>query len=246
MVIPPSLSAAPQDIELRIVYEDEVMAVIDKPAGLVVHPAPGHPDGTLVNGLVRRYPAIAGSDEFRPGIVHRLDKDTSGLLVVALAPAAQLSLSRQLKARTMHRRYTSLVWGDLRPDRGSIDIPVGRDRASRGRMAAGADAIGARAARTQYTVVERLRELSLLDVVLETGRTHQIRVHMAYIGHPVAGDKLYGGRGLPGLTRQFLHAAELELSHPTTGTAVRFTSPLPPDLNLVLAALIESEKVPRL
>jgi 23S rRNA pseudouridine1911/1915/1917 synthase len=239
LVLPPSLSAVPEDIDLEVVYEDESIAVIDKPAGLVVHPAPGHTSGTLVNGLVRRYPWIAESQALRPGLVHRLDKDTSGLMVVALNPAAHNSLVQQIKQRTMRREYVALTSGQVRRGRLLIDVPIGRDPASRIRMAAGPNTIRPRPARTHIRVSEYLAEFSLVHITLDTGRTHQVRVHMAYIGHPVAGDSMYGGVDVAGLDRQFLHAAALQLISPVTGEMMRFHSSLPSDLREVLTGLEE-------
>jgi 23S rRNA pseudouridine1911/1915/1917 synthase len=237
MLIPPSLTVEPEAIELQIVYEDEVVCVIDKPAGLVVHPAPGHAGGTLVNALVHRFPTLDGSGSVRPGLVHRLDKDTSGLMVVGLTAEAQASLADQVKARSMSRGYVALVQGHVMPNRAMIDIPVGRDPISRKRMAAGPKAIRARTAVTHYEVNELVGSLSLICVRLETGRTHQIRVHMAYIGHPVAGDTLYKGPALPGLHRQFLHARSLAFTHPATGDKVQFQCEMPSDLMAVLDRL---------
>ncbi len=234
--VPPSLNAAPEHLDLQIVYEDESLAVIDKPAGLVVHPAAGHASGTLVNALVSRYPHLEAAGSARPGIVHRLDKDTSGLMVVALSPQAQLHLADQLRRRTMHRTYTALVWGRLEPERAMIDVPIGRDPSGRRRMAAGPRSIAARDARTRYRVLQYLSEFSLLEVDLETGRTHQIRVHLAYVGHPIVGDGTYANRPWADLNRQFLHASKLELQHPTTSDGMTFTAPLPRELTTFLDA----------
>ncbi len=233
---PPSLSAAPEDIPLRIVYRDADMAVIDKPAGLVVHPAPGHPGGTLANGLAGMFPqSIEVGGQERPGIVHRLDKDTSGLIAVALSPAGQSSLQSQIADRSAERRYLALVSGAVSPAEGVIDAPVGRDERHRKRMAV--HGIAARQARTRYRVVQSFLGFSLIEAKLDTGRTHQIRVHLAAIGHPLAGDALYGGESLSGLDRQFLHAYRLTLRVPSSGERVTFSSQLPPDLQATLDAL---------
>jgi 23S rRNA pseudouridine1911/1915/1917 synthase len=252
LTLPPSLQARPEPVDFEIVYEDEMMAVINKPAGLTVHPAPGHEGGTLVNGLLARYPTLGDSgDALRPGLVHRLDKDTSGLMVVALNERAQSVLAEQVRTRSLKRRYIALVGGQLRPERGVIDVPVGRDRVSRKRMAAGLSTISPRPARTRYQVLEYLegwqgqhkREpFTLVEVALETGRTHQIRVHMAYIGHPVAGDSLYGGPQIPGLERQFLHAYTLELQSPQTGEMLHFQASLPSDLQTILEQLRQHKR----
>ncbi|GAC1468937.1 MAG: RluA family pseudouridine synthase [Chloroflexota bacterium] len=234
VVVPPSLSVEPESIPLRIVYCDDDLAVVDKPAGLVVHPAPGHAGGTLANALVALFSLTseAGFTEARPGIVHRLDKDTSGLMVVALSVRAQKSLQEQIASRSAQRRYVALASGQIDPPTGIIDAPVGRDPKNRLRMAT--YGIAARSARTRYDVIEALAGFTLLTATLDTGRTHQIRVHFAAIGHPLAGDKTYGGPPLPGLARQFLHANELVLSSPSTGEEMRFSSPLPADLTAVL------------
>ena len=237
--LPPSLSAEPEPIDLNVVYEDEAICVVDKPAGLVVHPAPGHAGGTLVNALVHRYPSIAGGG-LRPGIVHRLDKDTSGLMVVALTVAAQANLAAQIKRRTVRREYLALVSGHPADRPHVIDAPIGRDRHSRLKMAVGSDTIRPRRARTTFEVVEYIGGCALVRARLETGRTHQVRVHLALARHPVAGDRLYGGATLPGLERQFLHASLLELTSPVTEERQRFESQLPPDLASVLRRLREA------
>jgi 23S rRNA pseudouridine1911/1915/1917 synthase len=247
-----------------VVYEDEDMVVVHKPAGLVVHPAPGHVGTTLVEALLGHSLAAAGDagaerlssapaddadadgepdgpaeawglDEERPGIVHRLDKDTSGLLVVARHRAAQAHLSAQFKARTVRKRYWALVEGHPRPPAGAIEAPIDRDPRYRARMAVVA---GGRAARTTYRTRETFAAHALLDVGLETGRTHQIRVHLASIGHPVAGDPLYGVRPPTiALDHQFLHAYRLELDSPSRGERLVFEAALPPDLQTVLDGL---------
>ena len=219
--------------ELAVVYEDEWLAVVDKPAGLVVHPAPGHPSGTLVDALKARgatWSLLGGAE--RAGIVHRLDRDTSGLLVVAKTEAAHRALAGQLQRRTLGRTYWALVHGGFREETGTIDAPVARDRRDRKRMAV---VDGGRAAITDFRVAERFSGMSRLDVRLRTGRTHQIRVHMAYIRHPIAGDPVYGRAGAPG--RPALHAAELAFVHPLDETRRTFTSPLPDDLAAYLGEL---------
>ena len=228
------LKPVAEPIPLEIVYEDDQVIVVNKPQGMVVHPAPGHPDGTLVNGLLyhTKLPGINGV--IRPGIVHRIDKDTSGLLMVAKTEAAQLSLSAQLKAKTSIREYLALVHGTFKEDEGTIDAPLGRDPRDRKRQAVVADG---RHAVTHFQVLERFTNYTLVKCILDTGRTHQIRVHMAYIHHPVAGDPLYGPkRTLPG-HGQFLHAAKLGFVHPVTGKLLTFTAPVPPIFEKTLTDL---------
>jgi 23S rRNA pseudouridine1911/1915/1917 synthase len=208
-----------------IVYEDDALIVVDKPAGLVVHPAPGHRGETLVDVL--RGTAAGGPAE-RAGIVHRLDRDTSGLLVVAANEDAHRELSRQVREREVGRHYVALVEGRVGSRSGTIDAPVGRDHRARERMTVGGRR--PREARTHFEVVELLPQDTLVDVSLETGRTHQIRTHFAAIGHPVVGDPRYGHAGRHGLRRQFLHASGLSFRHPVTGAQMSFTSELPPDL----------------
>lgn len=228
------------DIEVPVVYEDHDLLVIDKPAGLVVHPGAGQRAGTLVHGLLARYPELrrVGSDPGRPGIVHRLDKGTSGLLLVARTQPAYESLVAALSARTVHRQYRTLVWGHLASSSGLIDAPIGRSTREPTRMAV---AERGREARTRYEVL-RLHsdpvELTELSCTLETGRTHQIRVHLRSIGHPVVGDVRYDGarQSLP-VDRPFLHAEHLALQHPVTGADLAFRSALPADLEAVLARL---------
>ena len=212
--------------------------MIDKPAGLVVHPAPGHTSGTVVNAVLAHSPAMASMDDDaeRPGIVHRLDKDTSGLLVIAKNERALRFLSSQFKERTTHKTYWALVHGHLAPAHGEIVAPLGRDPRYRQRMAVVA---GGREARTGYTVLRYIGDYTLLEVTLYTGRTHQIRVHFASIGHAVAGDPVYGPHRIPaelGLGRQFLHAARLRLRLPS-GEDHEFSSPLPAELQAVLDRL---------
>jgi 23S rRNA pseudouridine1911/1915/1917 synthase len=225
--------------DLPLVHVDDDVIVVDKPAGLVVHPGAGRSTGTLVQALLGRFPDMAGTgDPARPGIVHRLDKGTSGLLVVARSPAAYGSLVAQLAARTVDRRYLALAVGVIETDAGVVDAPVGRRSTDRTRMAVVA---GGRPARTHYRVLTRFTEpadATLVECKLETGRTHQVRVHLAAIGHPVVGDARYGGaRQAVPVARPFLHAAQLAFDHPTTGERRHFESPLPADLEAVLVPL---------
>jgi 23S rRNA pseudouridine1911/1915/1917 synthase len=242
----PHLAPDPS-VSVPVVYEDDAVLVVDKPAGLVVHPAPGHWEGTLVNGLLARSPegaaaygGIAGVR--RPGIVHRLDRDTSGLLMVARNDAAQSSLMAQLKARRVKKTYLALVSGSLDAAVGRIEAPIGRDPKNRQRMAVVPDG---RAAVTGYRVRERFHGWTLLELDLVTGRTHQIRVHLAALGHPVAGDPVYGTgtarRGPDGLDRLFLHSWRLELTSPADGRLVRVEAPLPAELEVVLDRLRSAE-----
>ena len=223
-----------QDIPLTVVYQDAELVVIDKPAGLSVHPGPGHPDCTLVNGLLALCPDIQGiGGEIRPGIVHRLDKDTSGLLMVAKTQDAHVHLSQQIKERAVEKEYLALVEGTPSPGTGTVDVPIGRDSRRRTRMAVSP---GGRESRTGYRLLERAGAYSLLELQLHTGRTHQARVHMAWLGHPLLGDAVYGRRS-PLLARHFLHAHRLAFSHPATEEPLEFRSPLPPDLEDALEAL---------
>jgi 23S rRNA pseudouridine1911/1915/1917 synthase len=217
----------PQAMDLDVPYEDEHLLIVDKPAGLVVHPARGHSRGTLVHGLLA-YDVEGGEEPERPGIVHRLDRDTSGLLVVARSPEAHRRLQEMVRAREVTREYLALVVGQPRSRRGTIEAPIGRDRHDPLRHSLDTDV--PREAVTHFEVEELLRRHSLLRVALETGRTHQIRVHLAAVDLPVAGDPLYGRPGELGLERQFLHADRLAFEHPFTGEAVNVTSPLPRDL----------------
>jgi 23S rRNA pseudouridine1911/1915/1917 synthase len=214
--------------EPEVVFSDEWVAVVDKPAGLVVHPAPGRRGPTLIDLL----PGLAGGAAERPGIVHRLDKDTSGLMAVARSEEAHRDLAAQVRRRSMERFYLALVEGRLESRTGTIDAPVGRDHRAPERMTIGGR--GAREARTHFSVVEVLPEDSLVEARLETGRTHQIRTHFAAIGHPVAGDPRYGHAGRHGIDRQFLHAARLRFRHPGTGEEMSFESGLPEDLTAAL------------
>ncbi len=217
------------EAERLIVHLDEDLAVIEKPAGLVVHSAPSHKGETLVDLLE----GIAGGGEgARPGIVHRLDKDTSGLMLVARNDEAHRELSRMVKAREVVREYTALVEGHLGSRTGTIDAPLGRDRRRRTRRAV--KGAGSREARTHFEVIEALLDETLVHARLDTGRTHQIRVHFAAIGHPIVGDPEYGSRGRHGLNRQFLHASRLSFAHPRTGEKMAFTSELPEDLRAAL------------
>ena len=238
--LPEAVADAPQDIPLAVVHEDAALIVIDKPPGLVVHPGSGNRDGTLLNALLHRAPELAALP--RAGIVHRLDKDTSGLMVVARTPEAQTDLVRQLAARTVKREYAALVHGDVQ--RATIvDAPIGRHPTQRTSMAVVA---AGKPARTHVDVVERFGDVTLLRCRLETGRTHQIRVHLTAIGHPLVGDPTYRGRGsgnlrLPAIARAFprqaLHAQRLGLVHPVTHQAMAWEAPLPPDFTALLAAL---------
>jgi 23S rRNA pseudouridine1911/1915/1917 synthase len=220
----------PETMDLRIAYEDEHLVVVDKPAGLVVHPAPGHATGTLVHGLLTR--DIAGGDADRPGIVHRLDRDTSGLMVVARTEESYKRLQALVRRRALERHYAALVVGRPRSRRGTIEAPIGRDR--REPMRHSLDTDTPRDAVTHFELVELLPRHALLDVRLETGRTHQIRVHLAAIDLPVAGDHVYGRARELGLERQFLHAGRLAFPHPFTDERVETESPLPPDLEATL------------
>ena len=218
---------APEEVPLEVVYEDEHLLVVDKPAGVVVHPSAGHAGGTLVHGLLAH--AIAGGEEpERPGIVHRLDRDTSGLLVVARSDDVHRRLQRAIRERSVTREYLALVRGRPKSRRGRIEAAIGRDRRDPTRVSL--DTQHPREAATEFEVEELLREHALLRVRLETGRTHQIRVHLAAIDLPVSGDPVYGVPADLGLDRQFLHAARLAFAHPATGAEVEAASPLPADL----------------
>ncbi len=220
-------------VEFVVVYEDDDIVVVDKPAGLVVHPGAGHPDGTLVSGLLARYDIAHIGDPARPGIVHRLDRDTSGLLIVARSEPAYAALVPAMADHSVARHYIAVVTGVPSASRGTVDAPLGRSPRSPTRMAV---VTGGREARTHYEVVETFDDAARLAVDLETGRTHQIRVHLAAIGHPVLGDVVYG-RADERIGRPFLHAAALEFTHPVTGAAMEFSSPLPAELRHALAAL---------
>ena len=221
---PQKVDLTPEKIPLDIVYEDDDVIVVNKPQGMVVHPAPGHPNHTLVNALLYHSPLSTINGEFRPGIVHRIDKDTSGLLMIAKNDLAHRSLAAQLKAKTNQREYVALVHGVIKQDAGTIDAPIGRSKKDRKKQAVVSDG---RHAVTHFKVLHRFRHYTLVSCRLETGRTHQIRVHMKSIGHPLAGDPLYGPRKtLPG-RGQYLHARLLGFKHPRTGKELVFTAPLP-------------------
>ena len=224
---PRRLDLVPQWMPLTVVYQDADIVVIDKPSGLSVHPGPGHPDHTLVNALLARCPDIQGiGGAMRPGIVHRLDKDTSGLMMVAKTHQAHQALSEQIKARQVTKGYLALATGMLAPRESRIDAPIARDPRHRKRMAV---VSGGRQASTRYRVLESFSGHSLLELYLETGRTHQARVHLAYLGHPLLGDAVYG-KSNPLLKRHFLHAHHLGFRHPAAGNPVEFRSSLPLDL----------------
>jgi len=224
----------PHPMPLSVIYEDKDILVVDKPAGLPVHPSPGHADDTLVNAVLARCPDLPGiGGSIRPGVVHRLDKDTSGLIVIAKNDAALSYLQRQLKQRTVLKRYLVLVRGHLSHEDGVIEAPIGRHPHHRQRMAV---VSGGREARTRYQVLQRLGDYDLLEVSPETGRTHQIRVHLSAIGYPVAGDAVYGLK-VPFLSRQFLHACCLGFCLPSSGEYMEFRSELPPDLFQALSRL---------
>ena len=234
---PPALTGLlPEAIPVKIIYEDDDLLVIDKPAGLTVHPAPGHPSHTLVNAVLSHLNEIEDEGDItRPGIVHRLDKDTSGVMLVAKNNVALANLADQFKARTVKKTYITLVKGILRPDKGVIDAPIGRDSGDRKKMAVTGESRG-RAARTNYRVIRYVGKNSLLEISPETGRTHQIRVHLAAIGYPVFGDITYGKKSAF-LNRQFLHAHRIGFKLPATGKWVEFESPLPEDLKQALKEL---------
>jgi 23S rRNA pseudouridine1911/1915/1917 synthase len=225
--------AAAAEVPFAVAWEDEHLLIVDKPAGVVVHPAPGHRGPTLSETLAGR--AVGGDDPARAGIVHRLDRDTSGLLVVAKSEITHRALQELIRTRELRREYLALVEGCPPARSGTIDAPIGRDRRVRTRMSTDTDV--PREARTHFELERALPAFALLRVTLETGRTHQIRVHLQAIGHPVAGDPEYGTPGRLGLDRQFLHAARLAFDHPVTGEAVDVASPLPPDLADVLGRL---------
>ncbi|MFA6241994.1 MAG: RluA family pseudouridine synthase [Candidatus Hydrogenedentales bacterium] len=247
---PPNTDLLPQAIPLSILYEDSDLLVIDKPSGLVVHPAPGHPDGTLVNAVLHHCPDFQkpGDDLGRPGIVHRLDRFTSGVMLVAKSHAAFAGLAEQAREHTFDRRYLALVRGEFKENTGRINASVGRSLHDRGRMSV--TGVNARDAITRFEVLERFRVASLVSLVLETGRTHQIRVHMRFAGHPVLGDPVYGvtefGKwdvpdllldALKELEGQALHAERLGFTHPVTKKRLTFTAPPPADFQRVLGTL---------
>jgi len=232
---PQPSSLIPADIALDILYEDEFLLAVNKPAGLVVHPAAGHWRGTLANALVHHFNKLSNVDAARPGIVHRLDKDTSGILLVAKADAAHLELSRQLKAHEIEKIYQTLVRGKMAHPKGTIDKPIGRhpkDRKKMGVIVSGRNAV------THYRVLEKFSDHTLLECKIETGRTHQIRVHLASIGHPVVGDTVYGGKSDETLaSRQLLHAWKIKLKHPETGKMLSLEAPIPEDFESALRQL---------
>ena len=245
VLIPPAapLAVTAEEIPLEIVYEDDDLLVVNKPRGMVVHPAPGNPSGTLVNALLwhcgNSLSSINGV--IRPGIVHRIDKDTSGLLMVAKNDKAHAALSEQLAAHTITRRYQAIVLNNFKEDEGTVDAPIGRDSGMRLRQAVTDK--HARHAVTHYKVLERFGRYTLIEARLETGRTHQIRVHMAYIMHPLLGDELYGrGKNPFGIQGQVLHAGVLGFVHPSTGEYMEFEAPLPAYFEKVLARLREQSK----
>lgn len=234
---PEPIDAVPQDIPLDVVYEDEDVIVINKPSGMVVHPAPGHPDGTMVNALLHHcgesLSGIGGA--LRPGIVHRIDRDTSGLIIAAKNDMAHQGLSAQLSDHTLARTYECIVVGSMKTDKGTVDAPIARDARDRKRMAV---VSGGRNAVTHWEVIARYPGFTHLRCRLETGRTHQIRVHMAHLGHPILGDTVYGAKkAVAGLQGQCLHAAGLRFLHPRTGEAVELTCPLPPEFTAMLKKL---------
>jgi 23S rRNA pseudouridine1911/1915/1917 synthase len=245
---PTAATPEPEAIPLRIVYEDEHLVVLDKPAGMVVHPAAGHSGGTLVNALLHHVKDLSGiGGELRPGIVHRLDRGTSGLMVVAKNDAAHQELSRQFSDREVEKEYVALVWGVVQSGK-RIDAPIGRDPGDRQKMSTRARR--ARNAVTRVTAARHFKGVSLLKVAIATGRTHQIRVHLSAIGHPIVGDGTYGGvhrrtaanlRSVQRLERPFLHSARLAFTHPADGRRVEFDSPLPLDLQAVLDEIVERE-----
>ncbi len=242
---PPVMDVPAEDLPLSILFEDEHLLIVDKPAGQVVHPGAGNYRGTLVNALLYHFEKISRGGTIRPGIVHRLDKDTSGLLVVAKTDRAHDNLARQFKQRLVGKLYLGLVHGRVEADRGEIDLPIGRHATRRTRMSTRSRA--PRVALTRYRVVRRFPQFSCLEVKPHTGRTHQIRVHLEHIGHPVVGDQVYCANRRPlqadspeligQLKRQFLHASILEFTHPATGVAQRFESPLARDLAAILDLL---------
>ena len=250
LVAPPTDVFTPENIPLDIVYEDDTLVVVNKPAGLVVHPAAGTPSGTLANALAYHFQQLPGTS-VRPGIVHRLDRDTSGLLVVAKTETALENLSDQFRDRSVYKLYVALVHGRVVSNTGKIDQPLARDPANRTRMAV---VRGGRNALTLYRVRRSFDRFTLLDVELKTGRTHQIRVHLAWIKHPVVGDETYGGgrdntipdprlrARIRALNRHFLHAEKLGFKHPQTGEFVKFESPLPPELEDVLTQICADQR----
>ena len=241
---PEPVDILPQDIPLDVVYEDDDVIVVNKPVGMVVHPAAGHPDGTLVNALLHHCgDSLSGiNGELRPGIVHRIDRDTSGLLIAAKNDFAHLGLAEQLQDHSLYREYEAICVGNLREDQGTVNAPIARHRTDRKRMAVDPEG---REAVTHSTVLERLSGYAYIQCRLETGRTHQIRVHMASIGHPLLGDVVYGSkRPYPGLAGQCLHARRLSFVHPRTGERITVECPLPDWFQAVLAKLRRMSAAP--
>ena len=241
---PEPVDILPQDIPLDVVYEDDDVIVVNKPVGMVVHPAAGHPDGTLVNALLHHCgDSLSGiNGELRPGIVHRIDRDTSGLLIAAKNDFAHLGLAEQLQDHSLYREYEAICVGNLREDQGTVNAPIARHRTDRKRMAVDPEG---REAVTHWTVLERLSGYAYIQCRLETGRTHQIRVHMASIGHPLLGDVVYGSkRPYPGLAGQCLHARRLSFVHPRTGERITVECPLPDWFQAVLAKLRRMSAAP--
>jgi 23S rRNA pseudouridine1911/1915/1917 synthase len=231
---PQPTDAQPEQIPLAIIYEDEALIVINKPAGMVVHPAAGHAHGTLANAVLGYAPGLIIGNAERPGIVHRLDRDTSGLIVIAKTDDALKNLQQQFSGRTVHKTYLALAHGRVAVEQGKIDAPLARDPHDRKKFAVVNNA-SARAAVTYFRVLQRMPEYTLLQVEPQTGRTHQIRVHLAFIHHPVVGDTIYNRtRNRLGLARQFLHAWRIEFAHPRTGARLEFSAPLPDDLREAL------------
>lgn len=232
---PKELTLIPENIPLEILYEDADVAVVNKPQGMVVHPSAGHPQGTLVNALLYHLKDLSTiNDVIRPGIVHRIDKDTSGLLMIAKNDFAHEKLAEQLKEKTSLRKYVALVHGVIPHDKGTITAPIGRSKQDRKKQAVVEEG---KHAVTHFTVLERFNDFTLIELKLETGRTHQIRVHMQYIGYPLAGDPVYGPRKTLKGNGQFLHAQTLGFTHPTTGEWLEFTTPLPTIFTQTLADL---------
>lgn len=248
--LPQVIAAEPEKIQMDILYEDKHIIVINKPPGLTVHPGAGRAKGTLVNALLYHCKDLSGiGGALRPGIVHRIDKDTSGVIIAAKTDKAHQSLSQQFKEHSIKRRYLTIVWGVVKNDEGTIDLPIGRHISERKKMSVRAKR--GRRAVTHYRVIKRFNNFTLLEASLETGRTHQIRVHLSAIHHPVAGDPVYGKKNMPSglspkltmllknLKRQALHAQTLGIIHPETKEYLEFTSPLPDDMNTVMRALEE-------
>ncbi|MED1916064.1 RluA family pseudouridine synthase [Brevibacillus sp. DP1.3A] len=233
---PKEMAIQPEEMSLDIVYEDSDVVVVNKPRGLVVHPAPGHYSGTLVNGLLAHCKDLSGiNGVLRPGIVHRIDKDTSGLLMVAKNDKAHMGLAEQLKAHTVNRKYVAIVHGVILHEMGTIEAPIGRDPKNRQQMAVVFE--NSKPAVTHFIVLERFKEYTLVELKLETGRTHQIRVHMKYIGYPLAGDPKYGPKNTLELDGQALHAKTLGFIHPRTGEQLEFEAPMPKEMLDVIEVL---------